>query len=84
MPLRSPGISVGSVNWAYGQADDLTPDGSRVSFDPWIPILGQMPAGQVSGWIEPNDGNVPVPCAAVAYRTATLRVVGGWLALPLG
>ena len=32
------------LHWAFGQADDLMPDGRRVSFEPWIPPYGRMPS----------------------------------------
>lgn len=73
-----------NVHWAYGQADDLMPDGTRVEFDPWMPPAGLVPAGRLTAWMEEHGGNVPVPCAAVSYRTTTLRALGGWMALPIG
>lgn len=73
-----------SIHWAWGQAEDLMPDGSRVTFEPWISQMGVIPAGFISGWVEEHGGQSPMPCAAVAYRTTTLRALGGWLALPTG
>ncbi|MPZ61141.1 MAG: glycosyltransferase [Propionibacteriales bacterium] len=73
-----------SVHWAFGQAHDLMPDGSRKSFPPWIPPFGLMPAGRLTDWVIEHDGNWPIPCAGIAYRTASLRAVGGWAALPVG
>lgn len=72
------------IHWTYAQADDLMPDGSRVAFQPWMPPTGRVAAGRLTAWMEENGGNVPVPCAAVAYRTTTLRALGGWMALPTG
>jgi glycosyltransferase involved in cell wall biosynthesis len=72
------------IHWAFGQAADLMPDGSRVTFDPWIPPAGLMPAGRLSSWVASHNGQSPIPCAGVAYRTTTLRAVGGWAALPVG
>jgi cellulose synthase/poly-beta-1,6-N-acetylglucosamine synthase-like glycosyltransferase len=73
-----------SVHWAFGRADDLMPDGSRVSFPPWMPPYGLMPAGRMNAWVADHGGNWPIPCAGTMYRTATLRAVGGWVALPIG
>lgn len=72
------------VHWIYAQADDLMPNGERVSFEPWMRPTGLVPAGRLPMWIEQHGGNVPMPCAAVAYRTTTLRAMGGWMALPSG
>jgi glycosyltransferase involved in cell wall biosynthesis len=73
-----------SVHWAYAQADDLMPDGTRVSFEPWMPPCGLIPAQRLPDWIDEHGGNVPAPCAALCYRTTTIRAMGGWMALPAG
>ncbi len=72
------------VHWAFGQADDLMPDGSRRSFPPWIPPFGLLLAGRLNEWVVEHEGNWPIPCAGILCRTATLRAIGGWVALPLG
>jgi glycosyltransferase involved in cell wall biosynthesis len=76
--------SSSSVHWAFGQADDLMPDGSRQSFPPWIPPFGLLKAGRLNDWVAEHEGNWPIPCAGIMYRTATLRAVGGWAGLPIG
>lgn len=76
---REPGL-----HWAFGQADDLMPDGRRISFDPWIPPFGRMPARRLTAWVDAHGGNWPIPCAGVLYRTTTIRALGGWAALPIG
>jgi glycosyltransferase involved in cell wall biosynthesis len=78
------GMKQPDVHWAYAQADDLMPDGTRVAFEPWMPPVGLIPAGRLPAWIDEHGGNVPVPCAGLAYRTTTLRSLGGWMALPIG
>ncbi len=72
------------LHWAFGQADDLMPDGRRVSFEPWIPPYGRMPAGRLTAWVDEHGGNWPIPCAGVLYRATTIRALGGWVALPIG
>lgn len=70
-----------SAHWAVGQADDLLPDGSRKSFPPDLPF-GLVPAGQANDWAAQHGGNWPIHCAGVMYRTASVRALGGWVAVP--
>jgi glycosyltransferase involved in cell wall biosynthesis len=70
------------IHWVSGQADDLLPDSSRLSF---LPLLEP-------GVIEPGvltqlvlDGGRPAaPCAGLTARTDTVRAFGGWVATPRG
>jgi glycosyltransferase involved in cell wall biosynthesis len=70
-----------SVHWAIGQADDLMPDGSRKTFPPDLPF-GIVPAGVVNAWAIEHGANWPIHCAGVMYRTASVRALGGWAAVP--
>jgi glycosyltransferase involved in cell wall biosynthesis len=69
------------IHWAVGQADDLMPDGSRVS---WKSALeyGIVTAGSVNRWAEENGGNWPIHCAGLMLRAISLRAIGGWVGLP--
>jgi hypothetical protein len=69
------------VHWAVGQADDLLPDGSRRSFPPDLPF-GVISAGTVNAWASEHGGNWPIHCAGIMYRTASVRAIGGWGAVP--
>ena len=76
-----PAFSDPRVHWAVGQADDLTPDGSREEWPSALP-LGHVPAGAVNEWANAHDGNWPVHCAGLMMRTATVRAIGGWAGFP--
>jgi hypothetical protein len=69
------------VHWAIGQADDLMPDGTRRQFPSAI-SFGLMRAGEVNRWATANGGNWPIHCAALMFRTATWRALGGWTGIP--
>jgi glycosyltransferase involved in cell wall biosynthesis len=69
------------IHWAIGQADDLMPDGTRRPYPSPIPF-GVMKAGQVNAWAAEQGGNWPIHCAALMMRTASVRALGGWTALP--
>lgn len=70
------------IHWVTGQAHDLLPDLSRVSF----------PAPLEPGLIEPgvltqlilDSGKPAAPCAGLTARTETVRAFGGWVATPRG
>jgi hypothetical protein len=34
--------------------------------------------------MDKRDGQSPIPCAGVSYRTNTVRALGGWAGLPIG
>jgi glycosyltransferase involved in cell wall biosynthesis len=70
-----------SIHWAVGQADDLMPDGSRVSWDSAMPY-GVLKAGAINKWAEANGANWPIHCAGLMIRTTSLRALGGWVGLP--
>jgi glycosyltransferase involved in cell wall biosynthesis len=70
------------VHWAIGQADDLMPDGQRVSWDSALPF-GFLAPGAVNDHAIDHGGNWPVHCAGLTMRTSTLRAVGGWLGVPI-
>jgi len=69
------------IHWAIGQADDLTPDGTRVPYESALPY-GLLPAGRVNAWATEHGGNWPIHCAGLMMRTACLRALGGWVASP--
>jgi glycosyltransferase involved in cell wall biosynthesis len=69
------------IHWAIGQADDLMPDGTRRPYPSPIPF-GVMKAGQVNAWAAEQGGNWPIHCAALMMRTASVRALGGWTAIP--
>jgi glycosyltransferase involved in cell wall biosynthesis len=69
------------IHWAIGQADDLTPDGTRVAYESALPY-GVLPAGHVNAWATEHDGNWPIHCAGLMMRTDYLRALGGWVASP--
>ncbi|GLW27899.1 glycosyltransferase family 2 protein [Actinoplanes regularis] len=70
------------IHWVTGQAHDLLPDSSRLSF----------PAPLEPGLIEPgvltqlilDSGRPAAPCAGLTARTGTVRAFGGWVATPRG
>ena len=70
------------VHWVAGQADDLWPDGMRVSFPPVLPP-GPLAAGVVSALLT-EDQPLPIHPAGLTMRTATVRALGGWTASPRG
>ncbi len=69
------------MHWAVAQADDLLPDGKRVSWASAIPY-GTVKAGAVNRWAESKGGNWPIHCAGLMLRASALRAVGGWVGLP--
>ena len=68
------------IQWVAGRADDLLPDDSRVSFEPLVPT-GYLKPGVVSAYVR-EHGNTPVHPAGLTLRTAAVRALGGWAALP--
>ena len=70
------------IHWVATQADDLLPDGTRVAFDP-VRTPGYVEAGFVTEHIL-EHGYSPFLQNGVAYRTATIRALGGWVATPHG
>ncbi len=69
------------IHWAVGQADDLMPDGSRVTWDSALEY-GIVPAGAANAWAESHGGNWPIHCAGLMLRSLSLRAIGGWVGLP--
>lgn len=69
------------IHWAVGQADDLMPDGNRISWESALPY-GIVPAGTVNRWAAEHAGNWPIHCAGLMVRALSLRAVGGWVGLP--
>lgn len=69
------------IHWAIGQADDLLPDGTRRPYPSPIPF-GLMQAGKINTWAAEQGGNWPIHGAALMMRTASLRALGGWTAIP--
>jgi glycosyltransferase involved in cell wall biosynthesis len=70
------------VHWVSAQADDLMPDGSRVSYELEIPA-GSTPVGTVSAFWR-QRGELPLLNPSLLIRTATVRALGGWVGLPIG
>lgn len=68
------------IGWVAGQADNLMPDGSRVSFEPISPT-GRVEAGAVNDYVL-EHGRGPFHPAGLTLRTDLARAVGGWAALP--
>jgi glycosyltransferase involved in cell wall biosynthesis len=71
----------GSIYWAVGQADDLLPNGERMGFESAMPY-GRIRAGAVNDWAIAHGGNWPIHCAGLMMRTALLRAIGGYTAIP--
>lgn len=69
------------IHWAVGQADDLMPDGERLSYPPALEF-GVVQAGAVNAWASERKGNWPVHCAGLMMRTESVRALGGWAGLP--
>jgi len=76
-----PAFSDPRVQWAIGQADDLSSDGTREEWPSALP-LGHLSAGTVNHWAVAHGGNWPVHCAGLTMRTTTVRAIGGWAGLP--
>jgi glycosyltransferase involved in cell wall biosynthesis len=74
---RNPGI-----HWVATQADNLLAGGERLAFEPISPT-GHVPAGAVSDFVL-THGKAPFLLTGMALRTATVRALGGWLAVPHG
>lgn len=70
-----------SIHWAVGQADDLMPDGERLSY-PSALGFGVIAAGVANEWAVERNGNWPVHCAGLMMRTESVRALGGWAGLP--
>ncbi|AYM41825.1 glycosyltransferase [Mycobacteroides chelonae] len=72
------------IHWVAAQADDLLPDGSRVSFQ--LPIeTGIIEPGIVSDYMCHNHADfLPVHTAGLTVRTTTTRALGGWGSYPRG
>ena len=68
------------LGWVAGQADNLMPDGSRVSFEPISPT-GRVEAGAVNDYVL-EHGRGPFHPAGLTLRADLARAVGGWAALP--
>lgn len=73
--------SMPQIHWAVGQADDLLPDGSRKPYPPDLPF-GIIAPGEANAWAAQHGGNWPIHCAGAMFRTASLRALGGWAAVP--
>ncbi|SDM63359.1 Glycosyl transferase family 2 [Lentzea albidocapillata subsp. violacea] len=69
------------IHWAVGQADDLMPDGARLSY-PSALGFGIVAAGVANDWAAERNGNWPIHCAGLMMRTESVRVLGGWAGLP--
>lgn len=76
-----PRFDTKSIHWAIGQADDLMPDGRRVSWDSALPV-GPVPKGAVNTLAIEHAGNWPIHCAGLMLRTDSVRALGGWAATP--
>ena len=76
-----PKFGTRSIHWAIGQADDLMPDGRRVSWDSALPF-GLVPRGTVNTLAIEREGNWPIHCAGLMLRTDSVRALGGWAATP--
>jgi glycosyltransferase involved in cell wall biosynthesis len=81
MTTLVPRFAEYQIHWAIGQADDLMPDGTRRPYPSPIPF-GLMKAGKVNAWAADQGGNWPIHAAALMMRTASLRALGGWTAIP--
>lgn len=68
------------IHWVAGRADDLLPDGSRVTFPPRL-ATGIIEAGALNELVTEHDP-LPVHPAGLTLRTATTRALGGWAANP--
>lgn len=69
------------IAWAIGQADDLMPDGRRLSWESALPY-GIVEPGIVNNVAIEHEGNWPVHCAGLMIRTSVLRALGGWASAP--
>ncbi|BEL09317.1 hypothetical protein Q0Z83_075080 [Actinoplanes sichuanensis] len=70
------------IHWVTGQAHDLLPDSTRLSFAaPLEP--GLIEPGVLTQLIL-DSGRPAVPCAGLTARTETVRAFGGWVATPRG
>src|SRR5215475_6735365 len=76
-----PRFADGSVHWAVGQVDDLTPDGSRVGYPSALPF-GLLRAGEVNEWAVQHGANWPIHCAGLMMRTVSVQALGGWVGIP--
>ncbi len=70
------------IHWVATQADNLLADGERLAFEPISPT-GHVPAGAVSDFVLAH-GKAPFLLNGMALRTATVRALGGWVAVPHG
>lgn len=70
-----------AIHWAVGQADDLMPDGRRISWESTLPF-GVIKRGMVNTIAIERQGNWPVHCAGLMMRTDAVRALGGWVASP--
>ncbi|MEU4239527.1 glycosyltransferase [Actinoplanes sp. NPDC026619] len=69
------------IHWGISQADDLMTDGSRVAWDPLIPV-GLVKAGVINDYAIAHGANWPIHGAGLMLRTDTVRAFGGWAASP--
>jgi hypothetical protein len=73
------------LHWVCDQADDLYPDGRRVPV-PLVVPPGPVPPGTLTDLLTATSVDdhayPPVHPAGLTVRTATVRALGGWAALP--
>ncbi|MBV8932239.1 MAG: glycosyltransferase family 2 protein [Kutzneria sp.] len=69
-----------AIGWVAGQADDLLPDSTRVPVPLRLPP-GLVRPGEISALITEYERS-PVHPAGLTMRTAVVRALGGWTAVP--
>ena len=69
------------VGWPTAAALHQWPDG-RCEAPPWEAPEGAIPIGWVAGWWREHGRRLPVHPASLCVRSALLRALGGWMALP--
>ncbi|WP_158846692.1 glycosyltransferase family 2 protein [Saccharothrix deserti] len=68
------------IHWVAGQADDLFPGDMRLPYPALLPA-GVVERGVVGTFVL-DHGHTPVPCGGITARSATVRALGGWAAVP--
>lgn len=76
-----PRFALNPIHWSVGQADDLMPDGQRITWKSALPH-GLLSAGTVNAWAADHGANWPIHCAGLMMRTTSLRALGGWVGIP--
>jgi glycosyltransferase involved in cell wall biosynthesis len=70
------------IHWVTGQAHELLPDSTRLSFA--APLEPGLIEPGVLTQLVVDSGRPAAPCAGLTARTGTVRAFGGWVATPRG